>query len=131
MNKIKTYFYAGFGLAALAVVYSATAPQSVSAARCGGVETSIVSCPQDNSGGVETNGIWGILLIAVRIMVGAIAIVAVGGIIYGSILYTTAGDNGQQVEKAIKTILNVVVGIALFAGMWAISEWLIPGGIFK
>jgi hypothetical protein len=98
---------------------------------CGGVETSIISCDEDNKGNnVEDNAIWGLLLLVLNILTAGIGLVAVGGIVYGAILYTTAQDNSAQVTKAKETIFNVVLGLVMFALMYAFLQFLIPGGIF-
>lgn len=98
---------------------------------CGGVETSIVSCKQDNSGNDYTNtGLWGILLIAINILTAGVGVVALAGIVYGALLYTSAGGNQEQVKRAIGIFTNVVIGIIAFAGMWALLNFLIPGGVF-
>jgi|GEM_PF-960897 len=98
---------------------------------CGGVGTSIIKCDQDNSGDIESNAIWGLLLIAINILTAGIGLVAVGGIIYAAILYTTAQDKAAQVTKAKEVIFNVILGLVLFALMYAFLQFLIPGGVFQ
>ena len=98
---------------------------------CGGVETAIIKCNENNqSGDIEDNGVWGLLLITLNIMTAGVGILAVGGIVYASILYTTAEDNSSQTKKAIDIITNVVIGLVAYALMWAGLNFLIPGGIF-
>lgn len=98
---------------------------------CGGTETSIIACPQ-NSEGTDTknNGIWGVLLIALNILTASVGIAAVGGIVYGSILYTTAADSTEQTKKAIEVIRNVVIGLVAYGMMYIGLNFLIPGGVF-
>ncbi len=108
------------------------APNAAYAANCGGADTAIISCDADNSGNdVENNGIWALLLIALNIMTAGVGILAVGGIVYGAILYTTAEDKADQVKKATGIIQNVVIGLVMFALMYAALNFLIPGGIFS
>lgn len=98
---------------------------------CGGVKTSIIKCDQNNTGNsVENNGVWGLLLIAVNILTAGVGLVAVGGIIYGAFLYASAEDKSEQVNQAKQIITNVVIGLVLFALMYALLNFLIPGGIF-
>ena len=115
------------GLAALVV----TTPSF--AATCGGIETSIISCEQ--GGGkdatIEQTGVWGILLIAINVLTGLVALAAVVGVVYGSVLYTSAGGNQEQVKKAMGIITNVVIGVITYALMYSLSNFLIPGGIFS
>ena len=98
---------------------------------CGGVPTSVVSCPQTGSGSIEQSGIWGILILVINILSVGVGIAAVGGVVYGSILYTTAGGGLDQTKKARAIIANTVVGIVLYIAMWALLNYMIPGGIFK
>lgn len=124
-------------IAAFAMVFVAVAmPVAVNAqdGRCGGADTAIITCPdQDNQDpkDITTNGVWGLLLIAINLLTAGVGILAVGGVIYGSILYTTAGDKAEQVKKAIGVIMNVVIGVVAYIAMYAILQFLIPGGIFK
>ncbi len=99
-----------------------------------GIDTALISCaddPVNNSGSIEDNGIWKLLLMALRIMTAGVGVLAVGGIVYGAILYTSAGDRSEQVKKAISVITNVVIGLIAYIGMYAVLEFLIPGGIFS
>lgn len=98
---------------------------------CGGVETSIIKCDADNSGGTRSNGLWQLLLIVVNILTAGIGIVAVGGIVYAAVLYTTAGDKADQVKQAVDIIVNVVIGLILFALMWSLLNFIVPGGVFN
>lgn len=98
---------------------------------CGGVETAFIKCDASNSGTTDDNGIWALLLIVLNIMTAGVGILAVGGIVYGSILYTTAEDKADQVKKATDIITNVVIGLILFAFMWAGLNFIVPGGVFQ
>ena len=111
---------------------------SVSAvSSCGGVQTSIITCDdktdKNNNGNidVEETGVWGLLLLIINILTAGVGVLAVGGIVYGSILYTSAGGNQEQVKKAMGIFTNVVVGVIAFAGMWALLNFIVPGGVFK
>lgn len=99
---------------------------------CAGVTTAIIHC--DQKGGQSTSardsGVWGVLLIALNIMTAGVGILAVGGIVYGSILYASASDRAEQTKQAIDIIRNVVIGIAAYGVMYLVLNFLIPGGIF-
>lgn len=100
-------------------------------ADCGGAQTAIINCPQTSQGpDAKNNGIWGVLLIALNILTAGVGIAAVGGIVYGSILYTSAGDSAEQTKKAIEIIRNVVIGLVAYGLMYIVLNYLIPGGIF-
>jgi len=80
---------------------------------------------------VEKNGIWSLLLLAINILTAGVVIAAIGGVVYGSILYTTAGGSLDQVKKARTIIGNVIVGILAYALMFSFINFIIPGGLFK
>ena len=131
----------------------------VLAAKCGGVETSIISCNQISDGSgicpdgsvisksdieagkkcannvepnvIENTGLWGLLLLIVNILTAGIGILGVGGIVYGSILYTTATDSAEQKKKAKEVIFNVVIGILAYALMYSFLNFIVPGGVFN
>jgi len=99
---------------------------------CGGVDTAVIKCDQNNSGSdIENNGIWGLLLIAINILTAGVGVLAVGGIVYAAILYTTAEDKADQIRKSTDIITNVVIGLVAFALMWAGLNLIIPGGVFS
>jgi hypothetical protein len=114
------------------VVAPAALAQTPPPNECGGVETSIITCPQTNpsGGGVKDNAIWGVLLIALNILTAGVGIAAVGGIVYASILYTSAGDSTEQTKKAIEMIRNIVIGLVAYGLMYLVLNFLIPGGVF-
>lgn len=106
--------------------------------KCGGVETSIINCDQDNTDkdgdkkvSEKETGLWGLLLIAVNLLTAGVGVLALGGIVYGAVLYTSAGGNPEQVKKARTIFFNVAIGIAAFAGMYALLNFIIPGGAFN
>lgn len=120
-------------IVALTSVFSVLAAPTVvlAATECGGAATAIISCDEDNKGDkIENNAIWALLLMVVNIMTAGIGVLAVAGIVYGSILYTTAEDKADQVKKATDIITNVVIGLIMFALMWTGLNFLIPGGVF-
>jgi hypothetical protein len=99
---------------------------------CAGVKTAIIHCDQTGQGSsAKDSGIWGLLLIALNILTGGVGILAVGGIVYGAILYSSAADRADQVKKAISIITNVIIGVAAYGLMYILLNFLIPGGIFS
>jgi hypothetical protein len=143
----------------------------VSAAQCGGVETSIINCDQKGlcadgthpyegskpsndtevaayfkkyfhnygeckdgsaiNNNLDQNGVWGILLLIINILTACVGVAAVGGIIYGSILYTSSGGNSDNTKKARTIIFNVAIGLVVYALMFAFLQYIIPGGVFQ
>lgn len=99
---------------------------------CGGVVTSVINCDQSgDTGSIENSGVWGLLLLAINILTGAIGIAAVGGLVFGGIMYSSAGGNPEKTKQAITIITNVVIGIVAYVLMYSVLNYLIPGGLFK
>lgn len=124
---IITLFVGSFALLALF-------PDNVSAQGNQGCETDtiIISCDNVNgSGEIENTGLWSLLLMIVNILTAGVGVVALGGIIYGSILYTSSAGNPEQVKKAMTVIRNVIIGVVAFAAMFAVLNFLVPGGVFR
>lgn len=61
---------------------------------------------------------------------GGVSIVVVGGIIYGGILYMSSGGNQARAKQGMDVIRNAVIALIFFLGMFAIMNFLIPGGLF-
>ena len=102
-----------------------------SALRCGGIETSVISCGgKDGESKLEKTGVWSILLGAVNILVTGVGVLAVAGVVCGSILYTSAGGNPEQVKKAKSIFTNIAIGVIAFGGMYALLNFIVPGGVF-
>lgn len=93
--------------------------------KCGDIETTIIDCS------AEGGGILGILIQAVNILAAGVGIAALGGFVYAAVLYTTAGGSVEQTKKAITVITNVVIGMVAYGAMWAILNFLVPGGLLK
>jgi hypothetical protein len=133
MNIKQKIVHAGI---AMGIVLSAVAVAplpAAEAAQCAGVQTSLIPCTQTGgtSGSAKDSGVWGLLLLVLNILTAGVGIAAVGGIVFAAVLYSSASDRPDQVQKAKDTIRNVVVGIAAYAGMYLILNFLIPGGIFS
>lgn len=103
----------------------ATGP-SVSAATCSGADTMIIECGSEAGGPAIINIIGQII----NILMAGVGILAVGAVIYGAILYAMSGDKPDNMKKAKTVWVNTVIGLALFAFIVSITNFLIPGGIF-
>lgn len=124
------YMTIGLSAAALGLLASPMASAAEEPLKCAGADTSIISCKADNKG-TETSGVWQLLIMVLQIMTAGVGILAVGGIVYGAVLYTTATDKAEQTKKAIGIITNVVIGIFAYGLMYVVLNFLIPGGLFK
>ncbi len=94
------------------------------------VETSIIGGGSYCDDG-EGSGVYQILNIILNVLLVGIGILGVLGIVISGIQYLTAADNEQQMATAKKRIVEVVIGLAIYAVMYVALQWLIPGGIFN
>jgi hypothetical protein len=128
MQKTNLFRRFGSGLIGLTLlsvlVLGFISPETAHAATCDKNETIIIEC------GSDTNGIWAILLIVINVMSAGVGVLAVLGIVYASILWTTAEDKADQVNKAKGIITNVIIGLLAFVLMWAGLNFIVPGGVF-
>lgn len=127
IGKIKTIVALAFAGLSVAGVLQLAAPPSVYAAECGGITTALIDC----GSGTGKEGIIKMLAWFIRILTVIIGIVAVGAIVYASILYASAHDSEQQVNQAKEIIRNVVIGLVLYALMGAAINFLVPGAVFS
>lgn len=81
--------------------------------------------------GVENTGLWSILVLVINIMTAGVGVLALVGFIYGGILYASSGGNPEQVKKAKTIFTNVVIGVIAFGGMFALLNFIVPGGVFN
>lgn len=110
-----------------AILYASPA----GAMKCGGAETSIIDCPDENGKTTTDNGVWHLLILALNIMTAGVGILAVAGIAYGSALYASSADKPEQAKQGITYIKNVVIGLIAYGLMFVVLNFLIPGGAFE
>ena len=65
----------------------------------------------------------------VSFLTGGIILLATIGVIIAGIMILTSKDNAQQLAKAKKRLVEVIIGIVVFAGMSLIADFLLPGGV--
>ena len=80
---------------------------------------------------LQKTGIWGMLRVIINIMTAGIGITAVGGLLYGGILYASSGGSPDNVKKAKTIITDIVIGLVAYALMFAFLNFIIPGGLFS
>lgn len=98
--------------------------------RCGGIDTAYVACPSPTGTGIAASPIWVLLNVFLNIAVAFVGIAAVGGLIYAGMMYSSAGDNQDRVKKAKTLMVNITIGLVVFAAMYILLQFIIPGGIF-
>ena len=104
-------------------------PQQVEPLQCSILPTAI--CGKANSSGTDgKSGTIELLKFAIGIITSIIGVAAVGGIIWASFLYTSAGGGVDQTKKAKTIIASTVIGLVLYGLVVVITNWLVPGGVF-
>lgn len=98
----------------------------VFAATCGGAETAVISCS-----GQGEDAIFDVLRQIIQIMTAGIGLAAVGAVAYGGVLYAQSGGVPEALKKAKDIWINVLIGLIAYAFFVAITNFLIPGGIFQ
>ena len=98
---------------------------ALAAGSCGGAETSVISCDGEGS-----TAIIYIIKQVIKILTAGVLVAAVGAVIYGAFLYTTSEGSPDKIKKAREVWTNTVIGIIMFAFMVAITNFIIPGGVF-
>ena len=100
---------------------------------CGDTKTyfdfSAICKGTDSGDGGEKNPIYAMILGITNILAVGVSIAVAGGIIYGGIMYASAQDNAGQTQKAIGIIANSIIGLILFFLLFAILNFIVPGGL--
>ena len=92
------------------------------------LETSIdFDCDKGAGGGANT--VTSLLLTIINFLAVGVGIAVVGGIVFGALRYTSADGNAAQAQQGITFIVNSVLGLILFIFMYAIINYLVPGGL--
>ena len=108
------------------VITGVMVTQSALAASCAGADTSVISCDGEGS-----TALINIVKQIIQILTAGVGIAAVGAVIFGAILYTTSEGSPDKVKKAREIWTNTVIGLLMFAFMVAITNFIIPGGVFN
>lgn len=95
--------------------------------KCGGVSTSIIECDSEDK---EGGAIFDLLAIVVNIFTFGVGIAATIGLVISGYQYMTARDNPGQIQKAKTRIVEIIIGLAVYALMWGVLNFLLPGGVF-
>lgn len=144
MNKLTTFLKTKIALlvAICAIAWSvAGGVPALAASNCPSGQQE-VSIPIDQGGtkcvpinktsaALEDNPIFFYLKNILYFLAGGVGLAVVGGIVTGSYLYITARADAGQTKKGQMIILNSVIGLLLFIFMYAILQFLIPGGVFS
>jgi hypothetical protein len=77
------------------------------------------------------NLIEALLITVLNWLAIGVSIAVLVGIIYGAVLYTTAGGNTEQTKRAMSIIRNAFIALLMYFAMWSTLNWLMPGGLFN
>ena len=101
------------------------APVNALATETFGVETTLIDCGSDDD--TDGEGIRCLLRLVVEILTYGVGIAGTLGVIICGIQYLTARDNEAQMTKAKNRIVEIVIGLLLYALMYVLLSWLLPG----
>ena len=90
------------------------------------LSTSVLDCSDSGNG----EGIFCILNIGLTVLTWGVGIAGTLGIVICGIQYLTARDSVDQAAKAKNRLINIIIGLVVYAVMWGFLTWLIPGGLF-
>jgi len=88
-------------------------------------------CFPINSTKLQDNAIFLYITAILKVVSGLAGIATLGGIVWAAVLFVTARANASQVEKARLIMVNSILGLLLFIFMYAILQYLVPGGLFS
>lgn len=74
-------------------------------------------------------GIVKYLVILINVLSSLAGFVIVGSIIYGGILYTSAGSDSQKVSAAKDRISSAIIALLFFIFGYGLLNYLVPGGL--
>jgi len=74
-------------------------------------------------------GILNLIVIGINVLSAIAGIVFVASVMIAGFQYMTAQDNAGQIQKARSRIVMTLVALAIFIFMYAILNFLIPGGV--
>ena len=72
------------------------------------------------------NSIYEVVMTVITIASISTGILAAVGITIVGIQYLTAGGNEEQTKRAKRRMLEIVIGVALYALLAALIAWLVP-----
>lgn len=73
--------------------------------------------------------VWNLLTIIVNFLAVGVGVAVLVGIIWGAFLYSSAGGSAEQAKKGVGYIRNAVIALIAFVCMYAIINFVIPGGL--
>lgn len=93
--------------------------------KCGGADTSIITCS-----GEGQEAIIDILKLVIQIMTAGVGVLAIGAVAFGGVVYASSSGEPGKMKKAYEIWTNTAIGVLLFVFLVAITNFMIPGGVF-
>lgn len=87
----------------------------------------LTDCAEQAKNGKNGEGIICILSLVLTVMTYGVGIFGVLGIMIAGIQYATSQGDPTRMAKAKNRILQVVIGLVIYAVMWAALRFLVPG----
>ena len=94
----------------------------------GTVETTFFGTIKDDGKGC---GVFTILNTVIDIFSIGVGILSVVGIMVVGTQYLTAKGNEEQTKKAKRRLIEIIIGIVVYALLWSLINFLLPGGNFN
>ena len=83
-------------------------------------------CWEKADSGDGKGGIFCVLQIGLDILTAVVGILGVIGIVVVGLQYLTAGGNEAQMTKAKKRMLEIIIGLVVYALAFVLLKWLLP-----
>ena len=98
----------------------------VFAGSCGDIPTAIINCPDGDS----EKAFFSVIGSVVNILTYGVGVGAVAGFTYVGFLYMTSQNDPGKIKIAKDRAMQIVIGLLVYALMWGILNFLLPGGIY-
>ncbi len=85
---------------------------------------------KDYPGGDDVNPITDLAFALFRLLSAGVGILVIGSVVVAGIQYTTSRGNPQSTEAAIKRITSSFTALVIYMFIFAIANFLVPGGLF-
>lgn len=119
------------GLVSAVPVFAATADCPSGQAHLVADEASAATCcPAGTENSAKTCFVAKYINPVVSLLSALVGVVVVISIIAGGLQYSSAGSDPNKVGAAKKRIANAVIALIGFIFLFALMQWLIPGGMF-
>lgn len=130
LKRMRTYKGVALVVAGILGLSLGVASTPVYAADCNAGNVKVKTTFEWNCPGDTREWIPNLLNKIYQWMAAGVGVAVTIGVVYGAIMYASAGGNEAQTKKAVEIIRNAVIALVLFFLMYAILNFLTPGGMF-